>query len=501
MTPHDVPPTPDPARRRRRRLWAVWVALTLAFSAYAAWALSQHERADAPLATALRVALLPGATSHGHHQIELACKACHTDAFGGGAVLQQACVDCHGKALEAGDDKHPARKFQDPRNAFRLDKIDATQCVSCHAEHRPQATRAMGVTQPADYCAHCHAGPEEMPPSHDGYRFDGCTACHNYHDNRALYEDYLLRHAQAPDLLPRPALPARGLLEALQMDAAYPQDRYPFEPVPAARADAPADWLGSADAGRHAGALDTSHARAGVNCSGCHQVRADDGNAGAWVRRPPMPDSCSGCHREEVADFARGHHGMRAAAGLPPMRAVDAHLPMRADAPHTALQCTSCHGAHDFRSTGLAASVQACLGCHDDTHTRAYEASPHHLLAQREARGEAPAGSGVTCATCHMPRERIETDAGTRIAVQHDNSATMRPFSKMIRPVCQQCHGLGFSIDALSDPALVARNFSGRPTARHQSIAMALDKSAAVAARRAAAAAAASAAAASSPGR
>lgn len=475
--------------RRRRRLWKWWLAMTLALAAYASVALALHDRADAPAAWPLRVALLPGATSHGHHQIELACKACHSSPFGGGELLQQACTGCHAKALDAADDKHPARKFEDPRNAFRLEKIEATQCVTCHVEHRPRATRAMGVTQPADFCAHCHAGKDEMPPSHDGYAFDGCTACHNYHDNRALYEDYLLRHAKAPALLDKRVVPQRALREALQMSSSYPQDRYPFEPVAPARADAPAAWRSGDTANAHAQALDTTHARAGVNCSGCHQPAGADG---AWILRPTTAQACEGCHRDEVQAFGRGHHGMRAASGLPPMTVADARLPMRADAAQRTLQCTSCHGAHRF-DTGLDASVKACLGCHDDKHSRAYEGSPHQVLAEREARGEGPPGSGVTCATCHMPRERIDTDDGTRIAVQHDNSATLRPFSKMVRPVCQQCHGLGFALDALSDPALVARNFNGRPAATHRSIAMALDKSAAIAARRAASAASASA--------
>ena len=29
-------------------------------------------------------------------------------------------------------------------------------CVTCHREHRPGITRAMGVTMPDDYCFHCH---------------------------------------------------------------------------------------------------------------------------------------------------------------------------------------------------------------------------------------------------------------------------------------------------------------------------------------------------------
>lgn len=481
------------APARNRRWWLLWAAVTLALAGYFAFALLRHGVADAPLATPARLALLPGATSHGHHQIELSCKACHTSAFGGGPVLQQACLGCHAKALEEGDDKHPARKFEDPRNAFRLEKIDALACVTCHAEHKPQATRAMGVTQPADFCFHCHSGADEMPASHQGLRFDGCTSCHNYHDNRALYEDFLLRHAAAPALLDRRSVPERELMEALQLLASYPAERYPFEPVAAERADAPAEWRvdSSAPAG-HAGALDSSHARAGVNCSACHQAGAADGAASApaaWVRRPVAPQACVGCHAEEVKGFEGGLHGMRGASDLPPMTVDRARLPMRADAAHRELNCVSCHAAHRFDS-GLAASVDACLGCHDDGHSRAFKASPHFALTLRTARGELPAGSGVTCATCHMPRQRIDTAEGSRIAVQHNQSQSLRPTSKMARSVCMSCHGLGFVLDALADAPLVARNFSGAPSVRHESISMALKKDNAVRARRAAAAAA-----------
>jgi hypothetical protein len=36
----------------------------------------------------------------------------------------------------------------------------------------------------------------------------------------------------------------------------------------------------------------------------------------------------------------------------------------------------------------------------------------------------------------------------------------------MARGVCLNCHGLGFTLDALADPALIANNFRGQP-ARH----------------------------------
>ena len=34
----------------------------------------------------------------------------------------------------------------------------------------------------------------------------------------------------------------------------------------------------------------------------------------------------------------------------------------------------------------------------------------------------------------------------------------------MIRSVCMNCHGYGFSLDALSDVELIANNFMGKPS-------------------------------------
>lgn len=464
-----------------RRWWLGWGLLSVAILALLGAALLVPGAAAVPVLTQVRGWLQPGPTTHGHHQIELACEACHGDKpFGGGEVLQRACVQCHGAALKQGDDKHPASKFEDPRNAFRLDKVDAVRCVTCHVEHRPELTHAMGVTLPTDYCAHCHAGKDEVPASHEGMAFDSCATagCHNYHDNRALYEDFLLKHADAPAMLAKAVVRERGLLEWLATSAAYPQARFPIEALDAARADAPPgtavephlkDWLAS------------RHAAAGVNCSACHVVGANlpegasaPAGAGRWQDRPATPAACQGCHGEEVTGLQAGLHGMRLAQGLPPMRTEAARLPMREDPKHAQLDCNSCHAPH--APDVQRAAAESCLGCHADEHTRAYEGSPHHRLWQRELRGELPPGSGVSCATCHMPRDQVATADGSRYGVQHNQSATLRPNEKMLRPVCQSCHGLGFGIDALADPALVANNFRGRPARHVASIDMALEK-------------------------
>jgi hypothetical protein len=163
----------------------------------------------------------------GHHQIEVACIVCHTEPFGSDGVLQAACVECHGAALEAAGDSHPKRLFTDPRNADRIAVVDARRCVTRHREHRPGLTRPMGVTIADDHCFHCHADIAEERPSHRGLAPEGCASagCHNYHDNSALYEDFLVKHLDEPETLPQALLPRRNLAEVerqIREKAAHP---------------------------------------------------------------------------------------------------------------------------------------------------------------------------------------------------------------------------------------------------------------------------------------
>jgi hypothetical protein len=153
---------------------------------------------------------------------------------------------------------------------------------------------------------------------------------------------------------------------------------------------------------------------------------------------------------------------MRLSQGLEPMKVAWARLPMKAEAAHRELTCVSCHGSHGFDTR--RAAVESCLQCHDDGHSRAYTGSPHHLAWKREAAGEAPAGSGVSCATCHVPRLLHGSDSSRYTHADHNQNATLRPNEKMLRPVCLECHGLGFAMDALADRARIADNFSGPPS-------------------------------------
>ena len=423
-------------------VWGKWGIFPLALSVYLGLSFWGEEKSM----------FLPGQTTAGHYQIELACDACHTPFE---SVKQDACLDCHSAELQLANDTHPKSKFAGPRNADRVAVLDARLCVTCHQEHRPAQTRAMGVTLANDYCFHCHAELAEERPSHAGMGFDTCASagCHNFHDNTALYEDFLLKHLHEPEVRETPIVPLRAAFQPQPLTLTE-IDTPPSDNSSAEDRSIIDDWL------------TTTHAQAGVNCRACHQPTDQSAALSSQSSETHWTDTvdytvCQGCHTSEAEGFLAGKHGMRLAQDLPPMRPELARQPMKPSAHGRDLTCVSCHSAHRFNTRHAA--VEACLSCHNDTHTLAYTNSPHFQLWQKEQSGGLPPGSGVSCATCHLPRE-IHQEAGAEtILVQHNQNGNLRPNEKMIRGVCMQCHGLGFSIDALADPVLIDANFVGQP--------------------------------------
>lgn len=438
-----------------RKGWLVWLVLTVLGSGYLIFNLQAADK----------TVFLPGETSHGHYQIELACTACHREAFAGEDGMQQACMNCHADELKAADDSHPKSKFTNPRNADRVAKLDARWCVTCHVEHKPEITGVMGVTVPADTCYLCHEDIAEDRPSHQDMGFETCASagCHNFHDNRGLYEDFLVKHLDEADVLASPVLMPRSPGKTYTLQAGYPLQQYPYQAIELDEVDAPdsvntlrfaQDWLA------------TSHAKAGVNCSACHTDSVQTG----W-RQKPDHEACKTCHAEQVKGFTSGRHGMRLAQKLSAMTPGLARQPMKASAHDKALGCGSCHRAHEY-NTDFAA-VEACLGCHNDEHSLTYKKSQHYRLWLEAGTGMAKAESGVSCATCHLPREVHKQGEGDVVRIQHNQNDNLRPNEKMLRSVCMHCHGLGFAIDALADPQLVNNNFSGQPSRHIDSLDMA----------------------------
>lgn len=407
---------------------------------------------------------LPGVTTHGHYQIEMDCNACHTAGMG---VQQDACLKCHQAELKQARDTHPASKFRDPTLADKLSVLDATQCITCHREHVEDRTSAMGLTLPDDYCYHCHQETLESRPSHQNLAFNSCSAagCHNYHDNRALYENFLNKHHGEPDFLD----------DAVTLVTQRSAEQNEVLPLQSVDADAPE---GKMDSEVVAAWSSTLHAQTGVNCKDCHQAAEavwsehlgefeDDSDVELQWQDSVAVGVCAECHGRQAQSFGQGKHGMRLAQNLSPMQPGMARLSMHVDAAHRQLNCNSCHKAHDYSRE--FAAVEACLECHDDEHSRAFKRSSHFQLWRDERAGELPAGSGVSCATCHLPR----IDVNGRIVVQHNQNDNLRPNEKMIRDVCMNCHGLQFSLDSLSDEALVEECFGSTPENTVQSIEMA----------------------------
>ena len=438
------------------RMWLGWSLLTLMMTLYFGYKLAYSDN---------KSEFLIGEATHGHHQIELACESCHTSPFGGPEVLQDACTNCHADELKEARDDHPRKKFTDPRNAALIEILDARQCISCHTEHQAEQTLTMGVTLPEDYCIHCHQDVRQNRPSHATAEFNSCATagCHNFHDNRALYEDFLVEHSGRPWSTGKVQLPSANFAASkaprgkIQSDQSFHLiEKFPNE--------------------YHAWA-ESKHAAANVQCVDCHNSTEPGAE---WIDAPGI-ESCESCHQQEVTGFTAGKHGMRLSpklsAKLSPMKPVLGKLAFHEDSLHAELTCNSCHDVHQ-PDTGYAAS-EACLGCHADEHSTSYSASPHGRLLQQEQSGGLPEGSGVSCATCHMPRIKQpgyadEAKSIPVYRVEHNQNSTLRPNEKMIRPVCLQCHSLEFSIDALADETLIKNNFNGQPSVHIESVDWAL---------------------------
>ncbi len=421
-----------------KKVWLIWLLFSVAIALIGSGILWQGTD---------KTVFLPGLTSNGHYQIEIRCDECHTPFMG---VKQDACMNCHKEELEIALNSHPRKKFTNPGNADLLEKLRADLCITCHQEHVPDQTHEMGVTLPMDYCFFCHETIGEERPTHEGLGFDTCLNCHNFHDNRSLYENFWVQHIDEPDLLPVTTVPPRRAPRTIYGNALSSRDQNGPD-GPATDPHIVQDWA------------ETTHAKVGVNCMDCHQ----SSDASTWTDHPKH-EACAECHHDETKGFLAGRHGMRLSLGLSPMTPAMARLPMKHDVFHRELSCNSCHSGHRFDVQ--YAAVDACLTCHNDEHSLAYKETSHYRLWQEERTGTAPAGSGVSCATCHMPRIETGESKEPVIRVQHNQNDTLRPNTKMARPVCMKCHGLEFTHNALEDRSLIPTNYNSPPTVHLESM-------------------------------
>jgi hypothetical protein len=388
---------------------------------------------------------LAGETSYAHYQFELECNHCHTKSFNTMDDIQEACETCHAHELDRFNDSHPKEKFIDPRNSALLEQLDARYCITCHTEHKPEITRSSSVTVAPDFCFHCHQTIKEERPSHKDFTFDSCASagCHNYHDNSMLYEEFMLRHLGEPNHLSHQTLPLRNALKL------YLRKNPDTKRLSINDHNATQDLINASIIQQWS---NSAHAISEVNCLDCHN--AQDANT---TSHSLAAETCNQCHKKQVEQFYQSHHGLRLGIGLPPMNTAEARLTMKNNL-HKEVTCSSCHDPHSLDTE--KASVDACLTCHQDEHSINYKDSPHFNLWQKELSNELSKGSGVTCASCHLPRIK----KGKKVTVDHNQSAYVRPSNKMLRKVCMNCHGLEFSLSALIDQNLIKNNFNGSPS-------------------------------------
>ncbi len=436
-------------------LWIFWLVLTIGLGTYFFTKITASED---------KSEFLIGDTSYGHYQIEMECTACHIEPFGGKEILQNACMNCHEEELKNAHDSHPKKKFTDPRDAYRLEIIDARYCISCHTEHHKERTLEMGLTLPDDYCYHCHKEVGEERESHKDLPFDSCASagCHNFHDNRALYEEFLVENSNQPWLKAVAEVPERSGAKLLATRHVEKSASRLFEDKMAKHTKQTHDWQAS------------SHAQAGVTCGGCH---SDENKPNTWIEKPTITQ-CSTCHENEVKTFSAGKHGMRLAKDVnyysDAISPGESDLLFNKDMLNVQHGCNACHNSHTFDTK--TAQVESCLNCHADNHSKSYKDSPHGKLWAQENKNPTNNSASVTCATCHMPRIEKNINGHQIVMVDHNQNYNLRPNEKMIRPVCMDCHGLGFSINALADPKLIENNFNGKPGTHIESIDWALKR-------------------------
>ena len=205
------------------------------------------------------------------------------------------------------------------------------------------------------------------------------------------------------------------------------------------------------------------HALNEVNCSSCHLNEETQ----AFIAQPTEV-SCQSCHEYSTETFLYGKHGIRLLEGLSPLTPAMAHLPMKDSALDKQMNCNTCHDVHTVNT--YQASVDSCLTCHNDAHSLNYKNSPHAQIVN-VASLPRPDQKAVTCATCHLPREKV----GNSILVNHNNTYVLLPRDRMVRDVCINCHGVEHAYNSIFDDNLVESNFAQPPTLKMQTFQLVRD--------------------------
>ena len=356
---------------------------------------------------------LPGNVAHGHSQIESLCDVCHLEAWTNIELINKSCTDCHNEQLDAVDNSHPIKLFNDPRYVKYIDKLDARFCVSCHMEHQNDSDGSVYVTVPLSFCILCHEEDNKERKSHEDFSLESCgnVGCHNYHDNRMTNADYLVSHAEDNQVIS-------------QSRQSMDNNNY--------------EYVGNTNCNR----LNDST----ISTSGCIE-----------------------CHSAQGSEFLDSKYGLSLK-----LASKGRHiLPEDNRAIFISHSHATCSGCHEYsRTSSSYDSIDICLSCHSDEHSLNYLNSKHYRF-YKNGKGEQAGLNAVSCAACHMPR--VEKKDGNLVRHSlHNTGANLWPKEHMIQSVCIYCHNLQFSIDSMADADLRKKNFIGKPTKSIKSIKMAV---------------------------
>lgn len=221
------------------------------------------------------------------------------------------------------------------------------------------------------------------------------------------------------------------------------------------------------------------HARAGFDCSACHQEHGEyphpevaEGSLRDYAFR--QSQSCKDCHEEQSSKFMDGVH----------LHAIQAGN-------KAAAVCTDCHNphaqprltdpdTHQILPAARLAIPRTCARCHGEIHDQ-YAQSAHGRALAEEGNGDVPTcvdchgvhaiedprtarfrlNSPKLCAGCHtdgkkMAKYGLSTAVlKTYVADFHGSTVTLfqkeHPDQETNKPVCYDCHGI-HDIPRTDDP-------------------------------------------------
>ncbi len=154
----------------RKIYWILWGVLSLGVGGYLCAGLLMKSAAGTPWLQPARTLFLPGKTTHGHYQIELACESCHGDAVrrprsAAGILRALPRSGAEGRGGQA-----PAQQIHRPaqRRAGREARRDPVRHLPRRAPPGDHAAR-WASRSPRDFCAHLPQGHRRGPAEPQGH--------------------------------------------------------------------------------------------------------------------------------------------------------------------------------------------------------------------------------------------------------------------------------------------------------------------------------------------